>query len=490
MNTLSSVTQAAASSDKSFAGIPRHMLALLDSVAAALAFVGSAFLVVQHATPDANPRIAHLISLCLLNLLVLLLVYRDGQYSVLRRLSRIDDAACVLKNIALSYVLTMGAVFATKGFFTGYGSLSRKAILVDLGSLLVLMVAARWGMWAVQRARLVQGVGVTRAVIVGDGTPAQDFLRFLDKRPWLGVTCAGRLSFADDEDQPSGEERRSVPCVGTVDDIAEALRSCNATQVIVALDTHEVGHLPRITSELALSGVAYHFVPSLFEYTYHAAKLAGFAELPVIDMHVDSLDRVQRTLKRALDLTVAACAVVFGAPLWLPVAIAVKLSSPGPILFRQERVGYKGRHFEMLKFRTMYRDAEERLAELHGENEADGHIFKMKADPRVTPVGRFLRRWSMDEIPQVLNVLRGEMSVVGPRPPRPQEVEHYETEHLCRLKGTPGMTGLWQVSGRSDLTFEEMVRLDRFYLANWSIGLDLKILLRTVYVVPARKGAY
>ena len=170
--------------------------------------------------------------------------------------------------------------------------------------------------------------------------------------------------------------------------------------------------------------------------------------------------------------------------------VAVKVTSPGPVLFHQERVGRRGRHFQVLKFRTMGSDAEERLADLAAANEAEGPLFKIKADPRLTRVGGFLRRWSIDEVPQILNVMRGEMSMVGPRPPLPAEVERYEVEHLRRLKGTPGITGLWQVSGRSDLSFEDMVRLDRFYLENWSIGLDLKILVRTVYVVLGRKGAY
>ena len=300
---------------------------------------------------------------------------------------------------------------------------------------------------------------------------------------------AGRFR-RDTHGDTGRESERPIPCVGTVDELADALESCRATEVIVALDAAEIGHLPRITARLAEAGVACRFVPSLFEHTYHSAKLAGFAELPVVDMCVDPLDRVQRTMKRGLDLGLAACAVTLGAPVWMAVAIAVKLSSPGPVLFRQERVGRKGSHFEMLKFRTMSADAETQLSKLMQDNEADGPLFKMKADPRVTRVGRFLRRWSLDELPQVLNVLRGEMSVVGPRPPLPREVERYEVQHLSRLKGTPGIAGLWQVSGRSDLTFEEMVKLDRFYLENWSIGLDLKILLRTIYVVFARKGAY
>ncbi|MBN1631149.1 MAG: sugar transferase, partial [Thermoleophilia bacterium] len=170
---------------------------------------------------------------------------------------------------------------------------------------------------------------------------------------------------------------------------------------------------------------------------------------------------------------------------------AVVADSGLPLIYRQQRVGKNGRRFNMYKFRTMVKDADRRLAELQAANEADpeGRMFKMRDDPRLTRVGRILRKWSLDELPQFFNVLRHEMSVVGPRPPLPAEVEKYEQEHLYRLKALPGVTGLWQVSGRSDLDFEDMVRLDRYYLDNWSLGLDLGIILKTIWVVLNRRGA-
>ena len=491
MKSSAPATTMTAAADRSLLGAPRHALALFDSIAAALALVASAYWALSHASREPLPRMAHIIALTLLGLLVLLLLFRDGQYSLSRRLSRLDDSASVLKNVVFAYLLTVGLVFATKGFFTNYSSLSRMAFLIDLAVLALLMLAIRVGLHAYEVARLRRGVGLTRALIIGAGTSASDLAQFVGRRPWLGVTCVGRLSPSGDADTGSaGHDRGLPPCVGSVDDVQNALDAHQATQVIVALDAEEIQHLPRVTGLLTRAGIAYRFVPALFEHSYHSAKLAGLAELPVMDMEVDALDRAQRTTKRVLDLVLATGILVLGSPVWVAAALAVTLTSRGPILFRQERVGCKGRHFDILKFRTMTADAEERLVDLADENEADGHLFKIKADPRVTPVGRFLRRWSIDEIPQMLNVLRGEMSVVGPRPPLPAEVAQYETEHLCRLKGTPGITGLWQVSGRSDLSFEEMVKLDRFYLENWTIGLDFKILLRTAYVVLGRKGAY
>jgi len=195
-------------------------------------------------------------------------------------------------------------------------------------------------------------------------------------------------------------------------------------------------------------------------------------------------------MKRLFDAVFSLFTLLFGLPLWLTLAAVIKLDSPGPILFRQHRIGEGGSAFDMYKFRSMYDDAHHRLTDLQESNEADGPLFKMKNDPRVTRIGKFLRRYSLDEFPQFLNVLRGEMSVVGPRPPLPSEVEQYTVNHARRLEVKPGVTGLWQVSGRSNLTFDEMIRLDVFYIENWSLKYDLVLVARTLWVVLSGHGAY
>jgi exopolysaccharide biosynthesis polyprenyl glycosylphosphotransferase len=195
-------------------------------------------------------------------------------------------------------------------------------------------------------------------------------------------------------------------------------------------------------------------------------------------------------VKRATDLILISAGLVLISPLLLAVAIAIKLDSRGPILYRQERVGKNGRPFWMYKFRSMCEDADRRLEALRARNEASGPLFKMREDPRVTRVGRFIRRWSLDELPQLFNVLRGEMSLVGPRPPIPSEVDKYEDWQLGRLRAVPGLTGLWQVSGRSEVSFHDMVRLDLHYIRNWSFGLDFEILVRTIPAVLTNRGAY
>jgi exopolysaccharide biosynthesis polyprenyl glycosylphosphotransferase len=195
-------------------------------------------------------------------------------------------------------------------------------------------------------------------------------------------------------------------------------------------------------------------------------------------------------MRRLFDLVLATGTIVFLLPVWLAIAIAVKTTSRGPILYRQTRVGRGGKHFKMVKFRTMVRDADRMTDALIDLNHADGPLFKIPDDPRITRVGRVLRRYSLDELPQLLNVLAGDMSLVGPRPPLPEEVSTYEDWHHERLAVTPGITGLWQVSGRSDLAFEDYMRLDLFYIENWSISYDLYILAKTIPTVVSGKGSY
>jgi exopolysaccharide biosynthesis polyprenyl glycosylphosphotransferase len=212
--------------------------------------------------------------------------------------------------------------------------------------------------------------------------------------------------------------------------------------------------------------------------------------IPLLRLSYPALDGPQRMLKRAADVVGALVGLAALSPFLLIVVLLVKLTSPGPVLFRQKRVGTDEKVFNFYKFRSMYEDAEHRQEELEARNEAEGAVFKIKDDPRVTPVGRFLRRWSLDELPQLINVLKGEMSLVGPRPLPVRDFHRMEEAHKRRLGAIPGMTGYWQISGRSNLSFEEMVRLDLYYIENWSLSFDVKIILHTLGAVLRREGAY
>ena len=237
-------------------------------------------------------------------------------------------------------------------------------------------------------------------------------------------------------------------------------------------------------------GVAVRVAPKTTEILTERIEYIPGQAVPLFELRPPVLAGADWAVKRSFDLLVSVAVLVLFLPVWALIALAVKLGSSGPVLYRDRRVGVGEREFDMLKFRTMYGDAAEQQERLERENEADGALFKLRSDPRVTSVGKLLRRFSLDEIPQLLNVLRGEMSLVGPRPLPLRDYRRLEDWHRKRYLVLPGMTGLWQVSGRSDLGFDELVRLDFYYLENWSLGLDVSILLKTIPAVVARRGAY
>jgi exopolysaccharide biosynthesis polyprenyl glycosylphosphotransferase len=285
---------------------------------------------------------------------------------------------------------------------------------------------------------------------------------------------------------------REVRVLGGVDDVVDAARLVGADTVAVVSSSH-VGsdRLRWIAWQLEGTTIDLIVSPGLTEVAGRRLHIQPVAGLPLL--HVDQPDfgGLRRLFKGSLDRLLSAVALSVLLPVFLGVYAAVRLSSRGPGFFLQERIGRDGRSFRIVKFRSMYTDAERRLDDLRAQNDyADGPLFKMRDDPRVTPVGRVLRRYSLDELPQLLNVLVGHMSLVGPRPPLPAEVAQYGDDVRRRLLVKPGITGLWQVSGRNDLSWEESVQLDLRYVENWSPALDLMILWKTAFAVVRGAGAY
>lgn len=273
--------------------------------------------------------------------------------------------------------------------------------------------------------------------------------------------------------------------------ILQAIEACGADAVAVSagVQLHPQA-LRHLGWELAARNIGLIMAPALTDIAgprIHTQQVAG---LPLIHVTTPTLEGGQRVAKRLFDLSVSGLLILMTAPLMVFLAILVKLGSPGPVLFKQQRVGFEGTHFSMLKFRSMVVDAEEKLAELESLNEGHGVLFKLKSDPRVTRIGAILRKYSLDELPQLFNIFAGSMSLVGPRPPLPREVEAYERDVRRRLLVKPGLTGLWQVSGRSNLSWQDSVRLDLYYVENWSLAGDLVIILRTVRAVFHSTGAY
>jgi exopolysaccharide biosynthesis polyprenyl glycosylphosphotransferase len=283
-----------------------------------------------------------------------------------------------------------------------------------------------------------------------------------------------------------------VPLLGGVDDVAEVVRRTGADTVAV---TSGVGvdpvRLRRLSWELEGSDTDLVVAPGLIEVAGPRLHIRPVSGLPLLHVEEPEFSGVRRVLKGAFDRLGAGAALVLVLPLILGIAAGVRLGSPGPVIFRQTRTGRQGREFTLYKFRSMYVDAERYRAELAARNErAEGLLFKIRDDPRITPFGKWLRRVSLDELPQLVNVLLGHMSLVGPRPPLPEEVALYEDDVRRRLLVKPGLTGLWQVSGRSDLTWEESIRLDLRYVENWSFALDLMILWKTGWAISRGRGAY
>jgi exopolysaccharide biosynthesis polyprenyl glycosylphosphotransferase len=282
---------------------------------------------------------------------------------------------------------------------------------------------------------------------------------------------------------------RSVPVVGTVSEAAAAADRCGADAVAVTAETGP-GELGVLAGEVGGRGIDLLVAPAVAEVAAPRMVERDTGGLTLLHVEEPTFTGPQRLAKEVFDRVSAALALVALAPVFAVVAVAVTLDSPGPVFFRQTRVGRDGRRFSMVKFRTMVNDAERLQADLEHRNEADGLLFKLRTDPRVTRVGRWLRRYSIDELPQIVNVLRGQMSMVGPRPPLPGEVEMYEGHVSRRLLVKPGITGLWQVSGRSDLPWNEAVRLDLYYVDHWSPTMDLTIMAKTFSAVIRGHGAY
>jgi len=327
-------------------------------------------------------------------------------------------------------------------------------------------------------------------IIVGANAEASEIVRMLQADPNASLRPVGCVasSYAEklELDFCSGD----LPVLGTARDIAQVVRDSAAEAVVIASSAFDHDVLARMVAELRATDVDVHISAGLFEVLTSRVLVSEISGVPLITVRGISLSNTSLLIKRVFDLVVASLMVLIGLPVWVLLTVAVMVSNGGPILYSQERVGRHGHRFSMYKFQSMYSDADDRLAALGAANEATGPLFKMKHDPRVTPLGRWLRKFSLDEIPQLINVFNGSMSLVGPRPPLPAEVSRYTPHDWRRLEVVPGMTGLWQVSGRSTLTFEEMVRLDVYYIENWSVALDMSLIFRTIPAVLVARGAY
>ena len=331
-----------------------------------------------------------------------------------------------------------------------------------------------------------QGRLSIRMIALGSPQAVREIVEVLDRSPWMGYQVVGMCVPVGQQADEAG-----VPVLGDVDDVRHLATELQVDGVIVAGGSYSsAADLRRLGWALQGLELDMLVVPSLTDIAGPRVHMRHVAGLPFVQVEEPQSDRAGGWAKRTFDLVVAGILLVLLSPVLLLVAALIRLQDGGPALYRQRRVGADGAPFEMIKFRSMVADAESLLPELAHANEHDGVLFKIRDDPRVTRVGRFIRKFSIDELPQLFNVLGGEMSLVGPRPPLVDEYERYEQDTHRRLLVRPGMTGLWQVSGRSDLPWSEAVRLDLYYVDNWSMIIDLVIMIKTVKAVLVSRGAY
>jgi exopolysaccharide biosynthesis polyprenyl glycosylphosphotransferase len=382
--------------------------------------------------------------------------------------------------IAHSVILGSAAGFLLVPLIPGLEVFREQTILFIL-ALLLCMPAVRTGV----RAALDSRGGSERVLIVGSGSVAQLVASKLANHPEYKVTVVGHVDEAWWQDDAPAD---TPTLVGHVEDFERICEDLEVERVVIAFSPLSHEDLLRVVRTAKQLNLKVTVVPRLFEGIGDAVEIEQIEGLTLLGVRGLSRTKSSLRLKRALDVLVAGSALTLLAPVLLGVALAVKATSTGPVLFRQRRIGRGNHPFTMLKFRTMYDGADEAKPELMHLNEANGPMFKISDDPRITGVGRVLRRYSLDELPQLWNVLRGEMSLVGPRPLVPHEAEHVIGRHRARIDLVPGVTGPWQVMGRTDIPFKEMVKLDYLYVAEWSLWNDIKLLLRTAVVVIEGSG--
>jgi exopolysaccharide biosynthesis polyprenyl glycosylphosphotransferase len=405
-----------------------------------------------------------------------------GLYSLRHGTELLDELGAVLSAVTINV-----AVVVVLFFMLQPGHYSRGVLVYTWFSLVLFLGVGKTAARALLGHLRRKGIGARRMLVIGGGYMGKMIMQQIASRPSLGYTLVG---FLDDTAWAMHTNFGRFAVLGATDDVERVVRRERVDDVVIALPSHSHARIIEIVERCRRLGVEFRLVPDLYEMSLSRVDVDDVAGIPLIAFNQVSIHGVNLFIKRAIDITLAACGLLLAAVPMAIIALLIKLDSEGEIIFRQTRVGRGGRHFTLYKFRTMRKDAEALLPQLAAHNEAGGPIFKMKNDPRCTRVGRILRRLSLDELPQLWNVLRGDISLVGPRAPIPREVERYEEWHKKRLEVTPGLTGLWQVSGRSSLTFDEMVMLDIYYIENWSLALDLKILLKTIPAVLAGSGAY
>lgn len=403
---------------------------------------------------------------------------RLNLYSPTRIKSILQEQGYNLQACLTSGLLLTGALYLVHA-----EDVSRAIVLVMIGLVTVALSLRRLIYRLLLYRNFEHGRGTRNVLIVGTGLEAHALRDHMVSIPHLGYTFKGFIDF------PGGGPTSAAASdvVGTLDTLFQQARKQFVDEIFFTASC-ERSIVQEILAQARVHGVDLRLVPDIYDGLTWNSSIEYIGHFPTIPLHCGQVPEVRLLLKRALDIVFSTLTLIVSSPFLLATAVAIKLDSPGPVFYLSNRIGKKGRVFRCIKFRTMVCDAEKQRAKLIGRNERDGVLFKITDDPRITRLGRWLRKYSLDELPQFFNVLRGDMSVVGPRPPIGSEVREYKLSYLRRLDVMPGITGLWQVQARQDPSFDSYISLDMTYIENWSIWLDFQIIVRTIGVVFAGTG--
>ncbi len=457
-------------------------LLLLDILFTILVFILS-FWARNYHIPEENIELSsHLFLVPLLLTLLISFLSYFGAYKNPQVTSLISYSWAIFRSLLLTFGILLSLLF-----FLEIQYISRFVILIFAIADFFILLTIRFCVVQHFQRSMQNGRTSLRVLIIGTGVRAQELARELTNNSIWGIEIIGYL---DPSPENVGEDIDGIPVIGSVGDVSECLKKNVVDEVIIAIPRSLLKDAEPIAYACEEEGITLRFMADIFSVQVARVSLTSVGPIPLLTMEPVALDDGKLFVKRIFDFTLTAMSMPVVLPILAVVAVAIKLDSPGPVFFIQERVGLRKHLFPMFKFRSMYIDAEERLREIEHLNEAEGPIFKMTDDPRVTRVGRFIRKVSIDELPQLFNVLKGEMSLVGPRPMSIRDVDLFDKGiQRKRFSVKPGITCIWQVSGRSNLPFDKWLELDLEYIENWSFWLDIKILFKTIPAVLESKGA-
>ncbi len=471
---------------KKTAKFPPLLLIIIDAVAINLSFILAYYLRFEWflgKAPAIIPQLGRFYYILIFVTFLWLALFKLlGLYDKRDITSAGDETSSIFGATIAGSLLLFALLFLYRGFW-----FSRALLLYAMVTCSILMIVSRYSLNVLQREFYRKGIGVRRTLILGAGEIGQGIAYKVLTEKETGYKA---IAFLDDDRDKIGKMFHGVPVRGPIISTKNMIRELNIDEVILATGKLHQQKVLEIITECEGDGVEFKLVPGILELIASRISADEIGGIPLLSIKEIKLQGINAAVKRATDIIISLSALLILSPFMLITAGAIKFGSKGPVLFTQKRIGKDGKIFNLYKFRSMVESAESMFTRVVAEKGGNILRFKAKDDPRVTGIGRIIRKLSIDEVPQLINVLIGDMSLVGPRPPVPIEVERYTSWHKKRLRVRPGITGLWQVSGRSELPFEDMVRLDIYYIENWSLWMDFRIMLRTIPTVIFGSGAY